>query len=226
MRILIIFVLIYSLPLSLLCQEEESTGKHEPKTERKSNRKEKRKEFNKHFLLSLAVTSADINSNVRFESPNGLFSTQIDLERHLGLTDKKALASALFIYRITPRSGLFSAYYGLGRDNTVELQNDIIFKGDTIHKGSSVRSYFNTYNFNIGYIFSILTAEKSFLGAYINLYVIDIKTGVESETFNFKKSLEYLAPLPNFGLIAQFSLKDWLSLSGSYGMFFYNSYDF
>ena len=153
----------------------------------------------------------------------GLLSTQVDFERHLGLEDRKSIFSGSFLYRITPRSGLFASYYRLYRSNSYQLDYDIIFEQDTLNAGEIVGGYFNTDVFSIGYMLSILKNENSFLGAYFNVYLLNVKAGITSEVFDFHKSTGILAPLPNFGLLAIFQLKKWLAISGGVGMFFLNT---
>lgn len=195
----------------------------EKKVEKKALRKQERKDLNQHFRIGLVGTYASLNSLVRFEGPFGLLSSQIDFERHLGLEDRKSIFSASFLYRITPRSGLYAAYYGLNRDVQYALEDDIIFLDDTIKKGIAIGGYFNTQVFSIGYLLSLIKSEKSYLGAYFNVYVINIGAGVYSEVFELDRSTGVLAPLPNFGLLAVFELKKWLSISGGVGMFFLNA---
>lgn len=195
----------------------------EKKAERKANRQFERKALTQHFRISGVWTYADINSTVRFEGPYGLLSTQVDFERHLGLEDRKSIFSGSLLYRITPRSGLFASYYRLYRSNSYQLDYDVIFEQDTLNAGEIVGGYFNTDVFSIGYMLSILKNEDSFLGAYFNVYLLNVKAGITSEVFDFHKSTGILAPLPNFGLLAIFQLKKWLAISGGVGMFFLNT---
>ncbi len=160
---------------------------------------------------------------MRFEGPYGLLSAQVDFERHLGLEDRKSILSGSFLYRITPRSGLFATYYRLYRSKSYNLDYDIIFLQDTIKAGEIIGGYFNTDVFSIGYMLSILKNENSFLGAYFNVYLQNVKAGITSEVFDFHKSTGILAPLPNIGILAIFQLKKWLTISGGIGMFFVNA---
>ena len=200
------------------------TTKHEVKnTElRKAQRKLARKEMTQHFSIGFDAMYAYLNSTARFEGINGILSAQIDLEKHLGLEDRKMIYSGSIIYRITPRSGLYGIYYQLNRKKDHMLNRDIVFLGDTIKKGVLIGGYLKTSVASFGYLFSILTEQKAFLGSFLNIYVIDIRLGVQSEVFNFEKSARYYAAWPNFGFMASFEIKKWLTLSGSTGIFFIN----
>ncbi len=189
---------------------------------RKENRKLARKALKPKIFITGKAMYANLTSSVRFETESGLFSTQLELERHLGLEENMPLFSGSIIYRITPRSGLFSNYYGLNRTNNIKLEQDIVFLGDTLEKGTLLQGYFNTQVFGLGYLIAIVSDQKSFLGAYFNAYWISLKTGVHSEDLDYNDKVGFQAPLPNFGVVAMFELTKWLSLSGSLGIFFLN----
>lgn len=188
-------------------------------------RKQARKNLTDRFRIGLYTTNSSINSSIRFELPSSLVSFQIDLEDHLGLDDKKMIYFGTIVYRITPKSGINALYYSLNRKSTIVLNRDIIFLGDTIHKDEVLETYMNTSIYSIGYIFSILTDQKSFLGAFINLYIATARIGISSKLFEYQNSAQYFAATPNIGFIASFKLTRWMSLSGGLGLFFLNTPD-
>jgi len=192
------------------------------KEHKKENRKLARKALDPKIFIKGKAMYANLSSSVRFETESGLFSTQLELERHLGLEENMPLFSGSLIYRITPRSGLFSNYYGLNRTNNITLEQDVVFLGDTLEKGTLLQGYFNTQVFGLGYLLTIVSDQKSFLGAYFNAYWISLKTGIDSEVLDYNDKVGFQAPLPNFGAVAMFELTKWMSLSGSLGIFFFN----
>ena len=193
---------------------------------RKARKKEARKEIKQHFTINVTTTYAFLETQLQFTTPQGLLSFQLGLEKNLGLEDNSWIVSTNFIYRITPRSGLFAMYYGLKRKSTFTVKEDLIFPGDTIKAGSFVAPFFNTNVISFGYLLSILHSEKSFLGVFFNLYMMDIRTGIETN-INTKRNLNYkfVAPLPNFGLIMDFKFAEWFHLYGGFGIFFVNNID-
>lgn len=193
---------------------------------RKAKHIEARKELKRHLIFNFSTTYAFLKTQVRFITPQGLLSFQVGLEKNLKMPDKQMFFSGSMVYRITPRSGLYAMYYGLNRQTTKVLQEDIYLPNDTILAGSYVDSYFNTHVYSFGYMYSILTGEKSFLGVFFNVYLMNIKTGIESDIIrNREYDYHFLAPLPNFGMITDFELKKWFHLGGSFGLFFVNSID-
>ncbi len=193
---------------------------------KKVQRREARKNMKSYFLLSAGMTYAFLETQMRFIPNGGLISFQVGLEKNLGMQNKHIIASTSLIYRITPRSGFYGMYYGLNRNVKNVLGHDIYLPEDTIHAGAYVSVYFNTNVYSFGYLFSILTQPKSFLGFYFNVYLMDIKTGINSDIIRSRSyGSRFLAPLPNIGLIMDFELTKWFRLMGGMGAFFINSID-
>jgi len=202
----------------------DSTAIAEQKKEiRKAKRKLARQQLSQHFSIGVHATYAYINSAARFEEKNGILSASIDLEEHFGLENEKMVYSGFIIYRITPRSGVNGLYYQLNRNQDNVLDQDIIFQDDTIKKGTQISGYFNTQVISFGYMFSILTESKAFLGLIVNFYLTDVKLGITAEAQDIKRNVTYIAAIPNFGLAASFQLRKWLTLAGGIRLFFYNS---
>jgi hypothetical protein len=211
-----ILIFLIALPILNIAQSKVSSTSVRLNSNKKKIRKESRK---------LYGTDAFINSSARFEGPNSILSVNIDLEEHLGLRSEKMIYYGTFVYRFTPRSGINAMYYSLNRNTDRILKEDIIFLGDTIPKGIVVSAYMNTSIISIGYLFSIIADENSFFGAFVNVYLANIKVGISSDVFEVKRSTQYYAATPNFGLLASFKLKQWMSISGGIGFFFLDTED-
>jgi hypothetical protein len=180
-------------------------------------------EFRKHVRVSFVGIYSKVSSSIRLEGERGIVSAKIDFEKHLGLDRHKNIYAVSIVARITPHSGLYGSYYSLNRKNSIVLDEDIPVENDTLKKGLLIDGYFNTSVYSFGYLHSILKEDNAFLGAYINLYVIQLSAGVSSEVFDFNKSTTLLAPLPNIGILAAFQLNRSFSIGGNLGVFFVNS---
>lgn len=224
-QIVSIFFLIMC-PLFLQGQDLDMKSPDTEKSKkeiRKEKRKLARKQLTQHFNIGANATYTFVNSSARFEGKNSILSAQINLEKHLGLADKKWVYTGFFIYRITPRSGINGNYYQLNRTADKITANDIIFMDDTIQKGTVVSSYFNTRIASFGYLFSILTDQNAHLALFINFYFAQIKLGVHAESIKVNRHVTYIAATPNFGFVASFRIKKWFTIGGAVGMFFYNT---
>jgi len=185
-----------------------------------------KKDFKQSILLSGDFVYASLETSASFQGPKEVVTVKIGLEDNLGLEKSKTFFTGNAIWRITKRSGIFASYYRLHRRKNYTLQKDIPFMDKTILKGSTADVYFNTNVMSIGYLLSIVEDKKSFLGAYFNIYLMSLKTGVESQGIKLNEKLAVFAPLPNFGLVVRFKVTNWLWLNGKLGMFYLKLDDF
>jgi hypothetical protein len=156
---------------------------------------------------------------VEFEILDELLTATVGLEDNLGLPGKRTFLTAVFIHRFTPVSGIYVNYYGINRTEHHETERDIIFHSDTIPAGTKSNVFFNTQVVSMGYLLSLKQDPNAFLGAYFNLYLMWLQTGVSSDIGSIDTKVSFAAPLPNFGLVAMFRLNSWLHLEGNVGFF-------
>jgi hypothetical protein len=219
------YLLYESLPDStkMLDRKIEKSDRKEERKKKKAEGKRLLKETHSRFLLSYDYVFANLKTRVTFSGPNGILNLSLSLEDNLGLSSMASFSSLAFVYRITRRSGLYANYYGINRNKTFTSQKELIFLGDTIPAGSSVTTYFNTQIASAGYVFSALSNPDAYLGFYVNIYVIFLKTGFDAKNRSRRADLEYTMPLPNIGFIGTFRLTKWLLFNGSLGVFSLNT---
>ena len=180
----------------------------------------------KQFAIKLAYVYAFLDTEVSFELSQGNLSSTLSLEDDLGLPSKSYFFTGSFLYRITPRSSIYAMYYGINRLENSQTNKDYIFKDETIPAGTNIQSYFNTQVISAGYMYSVLRDPNAFLGFYLNLYLMFLETGMDSDFGDINSDIKLAAPLPNLGLIASFKLTNWLNLNGGVGFFALNTRDF
>ena len=61
--------------------------------------------------------------------------------------------------------------------------------------------------------------SRVFFGAYFNIFFMDLATGVYTKENRIDEELDFLLPLPNFGLIANFEITPWLYFDAAVGFF-------
>jgi hypothetical protein len=219
------FLLIQCLTEAVFAQKYH----HEDSLTREQSKKLKRDEFRKNtqrYFFEFAAVNAGLDTKVEFDILDELLTAKVGLEDNLGLPGKSAFLTAVFIHRITPASGIYVNYYGINRTEDHETEQDIIFHSDTIPAGTKSKVFFNTQVVSMGYLLSLKQDPNAFLGAYFNLYVMWLKTGVYSDIGNIDTEVSFAAPLPNFGLVAMFRLNSWLHLEGNVGFFSLKMDDF
>lgn len=222
LKLLVIVFLISNISFAQYAKKENDSLTHkEHRKEVKENRKIALKESHKRFLFSGKSVFANLSTEMQFGIPytDGLLSANLSLEDNFGLAEQKTFFTGSFLYFITPRSGLYVQYYGINRQNSHTTLKDYIFLGHEIPAGTDITAYFNTQVFSFGYLLTIMRDSKVFLGAYFNIFFMDLSTGVYTEGKRIDENLEYLLPLPNFGLIANFEILPWLYFDASVGFF-------
>jgi len=196
------------------------TGNSQTQEEKKLPNK--KKEFKPRVAINVQTMYAFLDTDLSFSTPNGLLSFQVNFENNLKMVERSFIISGSMVLRLNEGSGIYAMYYHLNRKHDFILQDDIIVPDDTLTAGSKVSPFFNTEVYSLGYLFTILQKEDLFLGSFINLYFMNIYTGFESNVSRFDKRYRFLAPFPNFGLITDYVLYEWVRLSGSIGIFFVN----
>lgn len=195
---------------------------------KKEKKEEAKKEMNLHprFQLNVSAVYSYLDTYVRMETPNNLISVKIGLEENLGLTNVKSFTASTFMYRITKKSGIYTSYYGLNRNSNYTVNQDIPYMDGWIPEGSEINAYFNTQVVTLGYMYSILADHNAFLGAYFNVFLMELKTGVSSYEIELDQKITLVAPLPNIGLVMYFKLYKCLGFGANIGTFFINTNDF
>ena len=182
--------------------------------------------FQQKLTLMGDFVNASLETSLRFETKNSLASVKIGLENNLGLVKSKIFFSGTALWNITRRSGLIASYYRIHRKKTFTVKREIPYLDKYIPQGTEIDVYFNTNVTSVGYLLTVVTDTKSFLGAYFNLFLMNVGTGVESGKVVLNETLDYLAPLPNFGIFMRFDVLKWLELNGKFGMFYLRLEDF
>jgi hypothetical protein len=223
-QLCVMFALFFQCNEPCLSQvtEDHSAAK---KTDSLSNREQRDirrielKQSKTKCYIGAAIVVASLQTKVSFESPEGLLSANVGLEKHLGLPSERIFYTAGFRYRFTPASGIYATYYGINRKEERVTSQEIIFLKDTIKAGQHLTAWFNTQVISAGYMLSILQDPKAFLGLFINVSLMNINTGVKSDIGKIDQKVKLIAPFPNFGVIADFRLLRWLSFAGDIGFF-------
>ena len=222
LSLFIIVFLISNISFAQHAKKENDSLTHkEHRKEVKAERKAALKASHKRFIFKGTSVFANLRTDMTFGIPytDGFLTANLSLEDNFGLADNKTFFSGSFLYFITPRSGLYVQYYGIDRQNSHTTLKDYIFLGHEIPAGTDITAYFNTHVFSFGYLLTIMRDSRVFLGAYFNIFFMDLATGVYTEGKRIDENLEYILPLPNFGLVANFELLPWLDFDAAVGFF-------
>ena len=206
--------------------EADSLSKKEIRQENKKEARLALKNSHERFLINVSTVFAQLSTEITFETTNSIFAAKLGLESNLGLPNAKFFANASLIWHITPRSGLYLQYYGINRSDSYTTDQEYVFMDDTIPAGTNATMYFNTRVCSTGYLLTIFNDSKAFLGAYFNVFIMGLSSGILSDPDLYNPEFTFTAPLPNFGLVMNFKLTKWLNLYGQVGFFSLHSKTF
>ena len=195
----------------------------------KQIKKQKREEFRKTHqmnMIKLSAVNASMDTEIAFKFLNNIFSVNLGMEDDLGLPDTRAFFNGAYAHRFNKRSGIFAQYYGIKRSKDYVLDQDIIFLEDTIKAGVLGSSYFETQVFSAGYLLTLLQDERTFLAFYFNIYLMQLRTGIDTDLVAVDAKLKYALPLPDVGLLFLFEFTKWLHFDFNLGFFQLNLKDF
>ena len=172
------------------------------------------------FHVSVNGIYASMETNLRFESSNGILGVKINFEDNLGMDKYRVMPMFNARFNIKNRHNIFALYYGLPRDAYYVTKQDIEYGDRFIPEGTEVFSYFNTNVYSLGYMYDVVSDSRSRLGLFVNFYVLTVASGISSSTEPLNESFRVTAPLPNFGAQAYYEINDWFGISGFFSLFF------
>jgi len=172
------------------------------------------------FDITVNAIYAFMETNLRFESVNGLLGARINFEDHLGLPNPKVMPMISTVFNIKKRSNLLAYYYGVPRDSYYTTNKEFDYNGEIIDAGTEIRGHFNINVYSLGYMYDVVVDSKSRLGLFINVYVLTFNTGISSDTEAINQSFRITAPLPHIGGMASYQLHPKIGLSGLFSFFF------
>jgi hypothetical protein len=222
LKLLVIVFFISNISFAQYAKKENDSLTH--KEHRKKAREERKvnlKESHTRFVFKGTAVFANLQTDMQFGIPytDGFLTANLSLEDNFGLASRKTFFTGSFLYFITPRSGFYAQYYSINRKNVHTTLKDYIFLGHEIPAGTDITAYFDTKVFSFGYLLTIMRDSRVFLGAYFNIFFMDLGTGVYTKSNIIDEKLDYFLPLPNIGIIANFELLPWLYFDGSIGFF-------
>ncbi len=127
--VLIIFVFVTNLAASNAGLVENDTLYQNTRENRQLKRDAQKEELRKshnRFIFTTAYVYAWLITEASFELPGGWLTAKVSLEENLGLPGRRGFFTGGFIYRASPRSGLYLGHYGINRSKTYQTNRDQI----------------------------------------------------------------------------------------------------
>ncbi len=183
-------------------------------------------QFPDKFSLRLGgynIRSAD--TIVRLDAANAPIGTYIDFQDTLGGDTKAYVFRLDGLYRFNEHHGLGFSYYAIRFTGSRVLGQDIEWGGETFPISTLVDSElkFDVYKLNNQY--SVYHNDKVELGALFGFHIMKAFVSINASQIRQSESESITAPLPVFGLFADYKFTPRFSIFYNYQWFFINYQD-
>lgn len=173
------------------------------------------------FSFNLGAFITLLNSDVRIGSEALGLGIDIDVEEALDLDTSTTVfrAGALYRFGRSRRHRLDLTYFDLRRRGTKVLERDIEFDDQKFTIGTTIDSFFNVRIFKGAYNYSFFQDDRFDVALSLGLYVTPIDIGISAAGIGTEEE-HITAPLPVFGLRADFALTPKLFLKQKLEFFY------
>ena len=178
------------------------------------------------FHLSESGIYAILETNVRFETLNGLLGLKIGMEDHLRLDKYRVMPIFSARIRIKNRHHIYGMYYNLPRKGSFVTEEEFEFEDQLIPAGIQVDSYFDLHALSVGYMYALIRQERGGLGIFANFFMATADMGLSSDWEDLNEDFRIVGILPNFGMLPYYRINNRFGFSGMISLFFMNLDEF
>jgi hypothetical protein len=171
------------------------------------------------YKIQNADTIARLDSN---DAPVGAY---IDFRDTLGGDTKATVVRLDGFYRFNERHGLGFAWYDVKFTGSRMLDRDVEWGGQTYPVNTQVDSELKFDVYQLNYRYSLFHNEEAELGALVGLHVMRFSAGISASGISQSQSQAATAPLPVWGLFADYKFTPRFSTYYTYQVFNINYQD-
>jgi hypothetical protein len=164
----------------------------------------------------------DASTVMRLDANNLPVGTYIDFQDTLGGDSRTTLFRLDGLYRFNDHHSLGFSWYDIKFTGSRVLSETIDWGDQTYPFNTHVDSDIRFDVIKLNYQYSLFHNEKAELGASFGLHIMKIFAGIEASGIGQSKNEAVTAPLPVFGLFADYNFTPRFSAFYSYQFFFIN----
>jgi hypothetical protein len=157
---------------------------------------------------------------------NGTIKSRVNLVKDLGFEEKKDSGEVRIHYRLSPNHKIHLSYLPLEWKSDSLLQTTARLNGETYSVGTRVRSHLELNFIKVGYEWDFLTKESSFLGATMDVLILDLHTSFKEPEFAMEQDYDVTFPAPLLGFAGKWNFAKWMSFSGKVSGIYAGGYGF
>jgi hypothetical protein len=178
------------------------------------------------FMLRLGGYHAqNANSIMRLDANDFPVGAYIDFNQTLGGDSSTTVVRMDGLYRFNDKHGLGLSWYTLKFNGSRVLSKDITWGDHTYTASTQVDSEIKFDVYKLNYQYSLFHNEKAELGALFGFHVMRTFAGISASGTLLSQGQAITAPLPVFGLFADYKFTPRFSAFYNYQWFFINYQD-
>lgn len=178
------------------------------------------------FMLRLGGYSIQsANTVMRLDSANAPVGAYIDFNDTLGGETRATVFRADGLYRFNEHHGVAFAWYDVKFTGSRVLNTQIDWGGQTYPVNAQVDSKLEFEVYKLNYQYSVFHDEKAELGASFGFHIMRLSAGISGTSTTGTgqaKNEKVTAPLPVWGLFADYNFTPRFSAYYNYQFFFIN----
>jgi len=183
-------------------------------------------QFPDRFMLRLGgyhARSAD--TIMRLDANNFPVGAYIDFDQTLGGDTSTTVARMDGLYRFNDKHGLGLSWYALKFKGSRVLSKELTWGDHTYAASTQVDSEIKFDVYKLNYQYSLFHNEKVELGALFGFHIMRAFAGISASGTVLSQGQAITAPLPVFGLFADYNFTPRFSAFYNYQWFFINYQD-
>lgn len=157
---------------------------------------------------------------IRKDNNNAPVGAYIDFHDTLGGETSATVLRADGLYRFNDRHAVGFSWYSIKFDGSTVLGKDITWGDQVIVQGKHVESMLKFDVVKANYQYSLFHNEKAELGGIIGLHVLKLAIQINATSQSYYEAVT--APLPVFGVFANYHFDPRFSVFYNYQFFFIN----
>lgn len=161
----------------------------------------------------------------RLDANNYPVGTYVDFSQTLGGNDTTNVGRLDGLYRFNEKHGITFSWYALRFTGSTVLGQEIIWNGVTYPINTPVDSKLKYDIYKMSYQYSLYHNEEVELGMSFGFHVMHVFAGIDASGISLSEGESVTAPLPVFGLSADYKFTPRFSFYYNYQVFNINYQD-
>jgi hypothetical protein len=164
---------------------------------------EKSSPITDRFYVSVAFYAPAAHTTLRLDPSNaapGVFGTNLDAERDLGLPGRLDQGVVEFMFRMRERSKLRVDYFEANRSANYPLANDVVWGNQVFLAGQMAQSSIDWRAFGLTYTYSFYRSERLEIGTGLGVYFVQAQATSAVAAQSESQSVSAADPIPTLPL--------------------------